>query len=287
MRTVSKLIVSILFLSVLLSCANDHENSTIKRDLKVMIQVDFEGVTGVVNFDEIYPGHIHFERNCSILTREINAAVEGAFEAGASQVIVRDGHSGNINVDVSLLDPRAQLTRGRVPGTPHTMVLGIDSSFDALVFIGAHSGAGMNHSVLAHTMSLKILDLQINGEHIFEPAFNALYAGKFGVPPVFISGDNYTCKEAVRVFGVIDTVVTKYSYGYNCARSKSPEVVYVQIKKGVKSALLNLDKFNIFKLESPYIMSVRVKDDNELGYKDFAYTSDSLDVVMKKFWEKL
>ncbi len=277
-----------LFLLTVFSCDRKQDvNIELNRGLKVMIQVDFEGVTGVVNFDEIYPGHIHFDRNCSVLTKEVNAAIDGAFKAGASQVIVRDGHAGNINVDPVLLDSRAQLTRGRVPGTPHTMVLGIDSSYNALIFIGAHSGAGMNHSVLAHTMSLNVLDLQINGQHIFEPAFNSLYAGQFGVPPVFLSGDNFACKEAIRVFGEIDTVVTKYSYGYNCAKSKSPEMVYEQIRDGVFNSLQNLDRFKVFKLEPPYSMSVRVKSNEGFGYKDFTYTSDSLDLILKKFWEKL
>ena len=150
--------------------------------LKIMIQVDFEGVTSVVNFDEIYPGHPHFERNCTILTREVNAAIEGAFAAGATDITVRDGHAGNINVDPLLLDSRVKLTRGRVPGTPHTMVLGIDSTFDALLFIGAHSRAGTEKGVLSHTMSLNVLDFRLNGKPLFEAAFNSLYAAKFGVP---------------------------------------------------------------------------------------------------------
>ena len=125
--------------------------------LKIMIQVDFEGVTNVVNWDEIYPGHPHFDRNCDILTGEINSAIEGAVAAGATEIIVRDGHSGNINVNPLLLDPRARLTKGRVPGTPHTMVLGIDSTFDALLFIGAHARAGEMMGTLSHTMSLKVI----------------------------------------------------------------------------------------------------------------------------------
>lgn len=272
---------------VVSSCNLQQNGQTVKKGLKVMIQVDFEGVTGVVNFDEIYPGHPHFERNSRILTNEINAAVEGAAAAGATTIIVRDGHAGNINVDPLLLDKRAMLTRGRLPGTPHTMVLGIDSTFDALLFIGAHARAGVENGTLSHTMSLKVLDFRINDTPLFEAAYNSLYAGKFGVPVVFLSGDDAACREAVENFGNIDTVVTKYSFGRTCATSKSPEVVYDQIRKGVERSLLNLEKGCIFKMERPYRMEVRVKTDETTGEKTVTATSDTLEVVMKRFWENL
>jgi len=250
-----------------------------------MIQTDFEGVTGVVNFDEIYPGHDHFERNCKVLTREVNAAIEGAIAAGATEIVVRDGHAGNINVDPVLLDKRAKLTRGRLPGTPHTMVLGIDSTFDALLFIGAHARAGVIDGTLSHTMSLNVLDFRINDRPLFEAAYNSLYAGQFGVPVVFLAGDDAACREAIENFGVIDTVVTKYSYGRTCAMSKSPEVVYEQIRESVKHALNNLDNAIVFKMDPPYKMEVRVK--TESGEKTVIHTSDTLEVVMKTFWENL
>jgi D-amino peptidase len=272
---------------VVSSCNLQQNGQPVKRGLKVMIQVDFEGVTGVVNFDEIYPGHPHFERNTRILTNEINAAVEGAVAAGATTIVVRDGHAGNINVDPLLLDKRAMLTRGRLPGTPHTMVLGIDSTFDALLFIGAHARAGVENGTLSHTMSLKVLDFRINDRPLFEAAYNSLYAGKFGVPVVFLSGDDAACREAIENFGNIDTVVTKYSFGRTCATSKSPEVVYDQIRKGVERSLLNLERGCIFKMESPYRMEVRVKTDETKGEKTVTATSDTLEVVMKRFWENL
>lgn len=272
--------------ATILSCTTSG-NPDKNVGLKVMIQTDFEGVTGVVNFEEIYPGHIHFDRNCEVLTKEVNAAIEGAFAAGASEVIVRDGHAGNINANPVLLDKRAKLTRGRLPGTPHTMVLGIDSTFDALLFIGAHARAGVDNGTLSHTMSLKVLDFRINDRPLFEAAFNALYAGKFGVPPVFLAGDDAACREAVENFGDIETVITKYSYGRTCAQSKSPELVYSEIRSGVERALRNLNKAKVFTLDKPYRMEVTVKGDDQGSSETTTWTSDTLEVVMKKFWEKL
>lgn len=272
---------------LLISCSEGSykEPALPSKGLKIMIQTDFEGVTGVVNFDEIYPGHEHFDRNCRILTNEVNAAIEGAVAAGASEIIVRDGHAGNINVNPVLLDKRAKLIRGRVPGNPTTMVLGIDSTYDALLFIGAHSRAGEQKGVLSHTMSLDVLDFRINGKPLFEAAYNSLYAGQFGVPVVFLAGDDAACREAIDNFGNIDTVVTKYSFGRTCAMNKSPEIVYDLIREGVKSALLDLNKGCIFRIEPPYKMEVLVKEG--IGQKFVTHTSDTLEVVMEIFWENL
>lgn len=272
--------------ALLCSCSLSQNSDVAPvKGLKIMIQTDFEGVTGVVNFNEIYPGHEHFDRNCKILTREVNAAIEGAVAAGATEIIVRDGHAGNINVDPVLLDKRAKLTRGRLPGTAHTMVLGIDSTFDALLFIGAHARAGVQNGTLSHTMSLDVLDFRINDKPLFEAAYNSLYAGLFGVPVVFLAGDDAACREAIENFGVVDTVITKYSYGRTCAMSKSPEVVYEEIRESVKHALNNLNNAVVFKLDPPYKMELRVKTD--AGEKYITRTSDTLEVVMKNFWEYL
>lgn len=274
--------------AMICSCSSPKNGEKNGKDgLKIMIQADFEGVTGVVNFDEIYPGHIHFDRNCRTLTKEINAAIEGAVAAGATEIVVRDGHAGNINVDPELLDKRAKLTRGRLPGTPHTMVLGIDSTYDALLFIGAHSRAGTVKGTLSHTMALNVLDFRINDKPLFEAAFNSLYAGQFGVPVVFLAGDDAACREAVSDFKYVDTVVTKYSYGRTCAMNKSPEVVYDEIRAGVKRALKNIDKSAPFKLDKPYRMEVKLIGSTPEEMKVVTCTSDTLEVVMKKFWENL
>lgn len=282
-----KRFLSLVCVGALLCSCSLSQNSDVApvKGLKIMIQTDFEGVTGVVNFNEIYPGHEHFDRNCKILTREVNAAIEGAVAAGATEIVVRDGHAGNINVDPVLLDKRARLIRGRLPGTAHTMVLGIDSTFDALLFIGAHARAGVQNGTLSHTMSLDVLDFRINDKPLFEAAYNSLYAGLFGVPVVFLAGDDAACREAIENFGVVDTVVTKYSFGRTCAMSKSPEVVYGEIRESVKHALNNLNNAVVFKMDPPYKMELWVKTDSTEKY--VIRTSDTLEVVMKKFWEYL
>jgi len=285
-----KQLFTILLLAlVIASCSSTSEKTSKKHGLKVMIQVDFEGVAGVVNFDETYPGHVHFLRNCELLTNEVNAAVEGALAAGATEIIVRDGHSANISVDPIRLNPKAKLIRGRKPNTPETMVIGIDSTYDALLFIGAHARAGISEGVLSHTMSLKVVDLTINGTPISEVAFNSLYAGQFGVPVVFVAGDSETSREAKETLGEnIVTTITKEPIGRTCAINYSPQLVCKQIKRDVEKALRNIDKGTIFKMDKPYRMDLKVmKGSTPDTLLLINYQSDTLMSVMKRFWQTL
>ena len=80
---------------------------------------------------------------------------------------------------------------------------------------------------------------------------------------------------------------TKYSFGRTCATSKSPEIVYAEIRTGVERALKNLNKAKIFTMEKPYRMEVKVKGEEPGSVEIYSHTSDTLEVVMKKFWEKL
>lgn len=284
-----KLLYFLLLLTGAASCSSSPKETSKKDGLKVMIQADFEGIAGVVTFDEIYPGHVHFLRNCELLTNEVNAAVEGALAAGATEIIVRDGHSANISIDPILLNPKAKLIRGRKPNTPETMVIGIDSTYDALLFIGAHARAGIAEGVLSHTMSLKVVDLTINGTHMSEAAFNSLYAGQFGVPVVFVAGDSETSREAKETFGEnIVTTITKEPIGRTCAINYSPEKVCKQIKKDVEKALRNIDKGTIFKMKKPYIMDLKVmKGTTPDTLQVISFQSDTLMSVMKRFWQTL
>ena len=133
-----------------------------KKDLKVFISVDMEGVAGVVSGRECSssgPDYDYFRR---LMTLETNAAVEAVLEAGATEIVVRDGHGAKTNILPELLHERTRLLRG-VTERPENMMLGIDASFDAVFFIGYHAKAGTEQGVIAHTSSGNVVDLSING----------------------------------------------------------------------------------------------------------------------------
>ena len=195
-----------------------------------MIGVDFEGITDVVIFDEIYNDHPFFERNSKQLTAEVNAVIDGALEAGATEIVVRDGHGGDQNCIPAMLNPVALYANGRKPGTPETMVIGIDETYDALIFVGAHAMAGKKNGVLSHTMSRTVIDYKLNGVSMGECPYNAIYAAQFGVPVIMIVGDDVTEEETKQFFGNIGTVVTKKAIGRTAALNKHPQLVLAEIK---------------------------------------------------------
>jgi len=147
------------------------------RGLKVFISVDMEGLAGVVtsaDVSSIANGDYQYFRK--IMAAETNAAIEGAYRAGATEVLVRDSHGSKENLLPGDLDPRARLLRGLSSG-PKNMMEGIDSSFGAVVFVGYHAKAGTPNAILEHTSTGNVVDFSINGVSLPEGGYNALVAG--------------------------------------------------------------------------------------------------------------
>jgi D-amino peptidase len=180
--------------------------------LRVFISVDMEGVAGVVHWDETSqpgPDYGYFRR---LMSLEANAAVLGAFDAGATEVVVRDSHGSARNILPDLLDPRARLIRDW-SGGPKVMMEGIDETFHAVVFIGYHGRAGTADAILDHTSTGNVVDFAINGRSLPEAGYNALIAAKYGVPVVFVAGDRAICDQVKELFGDVPTVATKAGIG--------------------------------------------------------------------------
>src|SRR5512137_286362 len=164
------------------------------KKLKVFISVDMEGVSGLIHWDETGPEGPDYGLFMKLMTQEANAAIAGALEAGATEIVVRDAHDSARNILPDLLRPEARLIREW--NGPLSMMEGIDRTFDAVVFIGNHARAGTPNAVLKHTMSLSLFDVILNGVRVPEAAWNAAIAGYFDVPVVFVSGDSALCQQA-------------------------------------------------------------------------------------------
>lgn len=177
--------------------------------MKVYIMTDLEGVAGVASFDHwTSPGKRYYETARKLLTLEVNAAVEGLAAAGASEIVVADGHGGmgSGGVNIELLDRRAGYLRGWPPGP---WPLGLDGSYDALCFVGQHARSGSERAHLAHTQGFRYLDLSVNGVSIGEFGQLAMCASELGVPAVFASGDAALCREAEALVPGIVAVAVK------------------------------------------------------------------------------
>jgi D-amino peptidase len=167
--------------------------------------------------------------------------------------------------------------------------LGIDESFDAVLFIGYHAKAGTEEGILAHTSSGNVIDLSINGVSLPEVGYNALIAGLYDVPVTFLAGDNWICQQAKDLFGEVDTVETKVGLG-TAGLGLHPEIVHQLIRDAVYRAMRDPSRFQPYKLKPPYTMVLKVKNERELypgaektGEGEFTYTSSDLLEVMDAF----
>lgn len=203
--------------------------------LKVFISVDMEGVSGVVSEDQASATGKDYERFRRMMTDEANAAIDGAVAGGATQVVVNDSHGGMRNLLIEELHAPAELTSSNLK--PLGMMQGIDSSFDAVIFVGYHAKAGSAEGVLAHTGSGTIRDLRINGRSVGEGGMNIHAAGAVGVPVVMITGDQVAIAQARELVPNIEGVQVKEAIGPLAARSLRPEEVVKRIREGAARAV--------------------------------------------------
>lgn len=219
--------------------------------LKVYISVDMEGIAAIVSREQVSPKGYDYQRARLWMTEEVNAAIEGALEAGATEIVVNDSHGPMTNIIASKLNPKALLITGSPK--PLSMMEGIDSSFDAAIFIGYHGKAGTTASVLDHTYSgSSIYYIKINGIEMPELGINAAVAGYYGVPVVAISGDSAVCKQAKELLGKeVVTIEVKKGIGRYAAKTLTPAKARKLIKEKVKEALLKKDRIKPFVLKPP------------------------------------
>jgi D-amino peptidase len=177
--------------------------------VKVYIVTDMEGVAGIVRWEQCRVGTPEYLAALPLLIGEVNAAVEGAFAGGASNVLVNDGHNGGYNFTYAYpgLDPRASYLTG--PARPK-MLCGLDDSFDAVMMVGSHPMAGTQVGNLAHTQSSKtVARYCVNGRPTGEIGQAAIIAGHYGVPLVFVSGGYAATEEARALVGNVETAAVK------------------------------------------------------------------------------
>jgi len=265
-----------LILGIGLSLAKDNG----EKGLKVFISVDMEGIAGVVNWEEVNRSGLDYNLFRRLMTEETNAAIEGALEAGAGYILVRDAHGSGRNLLPDLLNPKAELIRDW-SGGPFSMMEGIDSTFDAVIFIGYHAKAGTPNGVLKHTMNSRtIADVKLNGISVPEAGINGAIAGYFGVPVVFIAGDKAICKQAKDLFPWVEAVAVKEGIG-SAVKTLHPKVARKRIKERVYYALTHLKKYKPFVIKPPYTIEVTFIDEvlaNKVSFIPYAKRTGPLSV---------
>jgi len=182
--------------------------ATAQRPLKVYISVDMEGIAGVVTGDQLGPTGFEYERARAFMTGEALAAIAGARDAGATEIVVSDSHGNGESLLIDQFPDDVRIVRSWP--RPLMMMEGIDSTFSAAVFVGYHASTTSPAGVRAHTISsANLASVSLNGVAMPEAGINAAIAGRFGVPVVFISGDNVAVDETRRLLGDVEGAVVK------------------------------------------------------------------------------
>lgn len=199
---------------------------------------DLEGVSGIDTIEMVSDmGTPSYEYAVKRLMLDVNAAIEGSFDGGATAVYVVDGHGGGNNFIKELLDTRAvQLD------SEQWQELVRKGGIDTFMEVGAHAMAGTLNGFLDHTQNSKTwYNYSVNGRICGEIAQSAIFAGAFHVPFVMVSGDEAACTEARAFLGNIECAVVKYGVGRNKARLVNPDEALIKIKAAARDSLKRIN----------------------------------------------
>lgn len=261
----------IVLLFICVSLANSQNK------LKVYISADMEGLAGVVSDAQLGPEGFEYQRFREFMTNEVNAAIDAAFAAGATEILVSDSHGNGQNLLIEKLPKNVQIVRSWP--RPLMMMQGIDETFDGVIFIGYHTSTTNSAGVRAHSFSsANLADVRLNNVSMSEASFNAAIAGHFGVPVIMISGDDAIVKEATALLGNIEGAVVKWAYGFHSAKNLNPAAACDLIREKVKAAMSRLKEFKPYKLTAPIQLEVRFKNyrpSEVLSYLSIVQRTDS------------
>ena len=227
--------------------------------MRIYMLTDLEGVAGVASFEsDTYPTGKYYEDAKRLLTLEVNAACDGLFAAGATDVLVADGHGpGAINYE--LLHDDARLIHGR-PFVGWDQLDEATKDCDACMILGQHAMAGVRTGNLNHTMASRMYDYyMLNGKPIGEIAIFSLYQGAFGRPVFYLTGDRAACDEIESLIPGVQTTCVKEGLSRNCAISISAKAARSRIREGAGKALSDHMKSPVKPLvwDGPFVMDRR------------------------------
>lgn len=236
--------------------------------MKVLISADMEGTAGIVDrahtaipdrgaLSGIEHNAAEYDWARRLMTEEANAAVQGAFDGGASDVWVADAHGSQRNLLPTALHPEARY----VSGTPKPLLMleGLDESFGAVLYTGYHGQAGTPDSVLAHSFVGFIQDMRLNGISMGEYGINAAVAGHFGVPVAMVSGDNTVVEQTRNLLGPdVVGVEVKRGVGTYAAVHLHPEKVRAAIRAGAAEAVRRAPRLRPYRPQAPIKLEVDV-----------------------------
>lgn len=229
------------------------------QKLKVFISADMEGIAGVVTEQQLSPAGFEYASARQWMTEEVLAAIAGAREAGATDFVVADSHGNGQNLLLDRLPPGVTVIRAWP--RPLGMMEGIDSTFDAVIFVGYHAGTTNSAGVRAHTFSsANYASVQLNGVELPEGGVNAAIAGQFRVPVVLVTGDDAATDEVRRTTGgQMEVAVVKRAISFHSAATMTPSGAQALIRQQARRAVERRREIRPFTISGPVRLDLAFK----------------------------
>jgi len=228
-----------------------------QKTKKVMVITDMEGVSGIFDFElQCIPWKSpRWEESHKLLTGEINAAVDGLLDGGATDVVVLDGHTGGSGLSVMDIHPKTRLITGlhNVPSE-----FGLDSSYSAMIFVGQHAMSGAQMGILAHTSHMDDRNVWVNNIPVGEFGLTAMVGAWFGVPTIMLSGDTAACKEVHAFVPQAECAEVKSGFNATSGIMLSHPAACALIREKARRAMQRLSEFKPYKLPEPAEIKIQL-----------------------------
>ena len=235
-----------------------------QKPLKVMILFDMEGVSGATDFRQTSYAHpSEYAQGRQSLTADVNAAISGVKAAGATEVVIVDGHgSGNATgpdvVEEQLLAPAKVQYRD----APFDIYMdSYDQSFDAIVAVGMHAGAGNRQGFLSHTFTFEDVEYKVNGVPFNESMILAMGAARLRVPVIAVSGDDQLEKEIRRTMPWVQYATVKHAVDRSKAEPIARDDASRRIETAAREGLARLAGAKLPEYPAPYRFALTFQDE--------------------------
>jgi D-amino peptidase len=236
--------------------------------MKVYISVDMEGIGGISHSDPTDRADSGYPAAVELMVGEANAAIEGAFAGGATEVLVNDSHAQMYNLTPEAIDPRASLLQGQ---KPWSMVAGAgpDRGFEVALFVGYHTRAGHPNGTISHTYTSDLTLTTLQGRPVNEAGINALALGAWGVPVGLVCGDDQVALETEAWFPWAERVIVKTAVSRKAAASLHPSVARARVRAGAELAVRRAaaGELQLFDVGTPIVLEAEYANP---GQADFA-----------------
>jgi D-amino peptidase len=233
--------------------------------MKIYIFADMEGISGISGSSFVLPDKANYQLGRKLLTQDINACVKGCFKAGATEVIVCDGHYNGTNILWEELDSRAELIQGNGCRERFPEIAGSAG----LILLGYHAMAGTFEGLLEHSYSAReIQNIWINGKKVGEFGLDALIAADKGIPAIMVSGDDKLCEEAALFHPEVIACQVKKGLGCQAARMLSAAKAHELIEKKTVEAIKKIKTIKLPKAKFPVTLRVEKTERGTVPNRD-------------------